>query len=124
MSLYQYIRARKRQTQRAITQVQDADGIIHITTRNIIQAFTTYLREKYSIIQADTKNISELTKHFRNKIHREANDAMEAPILMRELETAVKMGKSHKAPGCDGINTDCFKVMWDATKSDLLCILN
>jgi hypothetical protein len=124
ISLYQYIRTRKRQTQRTISQVQDADGIIHITTRNIIRAFTTHLREKYSMIQADTKNINELTKHIRNKIHREANDAMEAPILMGELETAVKMGKSHKAPGCDWINTDYFKIMWDATKSDLLCILN
>jgi hypothetical protein len=82
------------------------------------------MKEKYSTIQADNKNISELTKHIRNKIHREANDAMEAPILMGELKTAVKMGKSHKAPGCDGINTDYFKITWDATKTDLLCILN
>jgi len=59
-----------------------------------------------------------------NKIHREANEAMEAPIMMGELEKAVRMGKPNKAPGCDGINTDFFKIMWDATKSDLLSILN
>jgi len=76
------------------------------------------------MIQADTKSVTELMGNIRNKIQCEANQAMEAPILMGELETAVKMGRSNKAPGCDGINTDFFKIMWDTFKSDLLCILN
>jgi hypothetical protein len=62
--------------------------------------------------------------NIRTKIHREAKEAMEAPIMMEELEAAVKMGKSNKGPRCDGISTDFFKIMWNAIKSDLLCILN
>ena len=85
---------------------------------------TTLLREKYTVIKAETTNVKELMGNIRTKIHREAKEAMEAPIMMEELEAAVKMGKSNKAPRCDGINTDFFKIMWNAIKSDLLCILN
>ena len=89
-----------------------------------MRACTTFLREKYSVIQEDSTNIKELMGYIRNTLQREVNEAMEEPILMGELETAVKMGKSNKAPGCDGINTDFFKIMWDEIKSDLLGILN
>jgi hypothetical protein len=76
------------------------------------------------VIEADTTNVKELMGNIRTKIHREAKEAMEAPIMMGELEAAVRMGKSNKAPGCDGITTEFFKIMWNAIKSDLLCILN
>jgi len=61
---------------------------------------------------------------FQNKLRCEDNEAMETPISMCELEEAIKMGKPNKAPGCDGISTEFFKIMWDTIKSDLLCIMN
>ena len=76
------------------------------------------------MIEADTTNVKELMGNIRTKIHQEAKEVMEAPIKMEELQTAVRMGKSNKAPGGDGINTDFFKVMWNTIKSDLLCIFN
>ena len=109
--LYYYIRARKKQTQGTIQQIQDADGRIYTTTRDIMRVVTLLLREKYKVIEADTTNVKELMGNIRTKIHREAKEAMKAPIMMEELETAVRMGKSNKAPGGDGINTDFFKVM-------------
>jgi len=85
---------------------------------------TTFLREKYKVIEADTTNVKEIMDNIQTKIHREAKEAMEAPIMMGELETAVRMGKSNKTPGSDGINTEFFKIMWNTIKSDLLCIIN
>ena len=43
---------------------------------------------------------------------------------MEELKLAVKTGKSHKAPGRDGIRFDYFKIMWDVTKIDILRVMN
>jgi len=124
ISIYQYIRARKKQTQRTISHIHDTEGRICTTTRDILRACTSFLREKYSVIDVDTKNLQELLGNIRTTITRDANEAMEAPIMMEELEKAVRMGKPNKAPGYDGISTDFFKIMWEVTKSDMLNILN
>ena len=43
---------------------------------------------------------------------------------MEELSHVVKMGKSHKAPGKEGISQDFFKYTWDIIQNDMLETVN
>jgi hypothetical protein len=49
---------------------------------------------------------------------------MDAPISIDELKHAIRRGKLHKAPGCDGIGHDLYAKTWDMCKDDILQILN
>jgi hypothetical protein len=51
------------------------------------------------------------------------NEILE-PISLDELYDAVKAGKPHKSPGCDGITQEFFKSKWEIIKEDLLQIVN
>jgi len=54
----------------------------------------------------------------------ETNAALEAPISLSEIRNAIAKGKSHKAPGNDGIGLEFYKAEWKTIKTDLLQILN
>ena len=85
---------------------------------------TTYLREKYRVIEVDNENVMEIMDNMQVKMNREAKELMDAPITMEDIEKAVKMGKSNKAPGIDGINSDFLKIMWQTIKQDIHSIMS
>jgi len=96
LSLYTYIRAKK-QTQNTILQIQDADGRTHKTMRDIMRVGTTFIREKYKMIEVDTATVTEIMDNVQTKLNSEEKEAMDAPVTMVELETAVKMGKNKQS---------------------------
>jgi hypothetical protein len=49
---------------------------------------------------------------------------LEESITLEELRTAVATGKARKAPECDGISHEFFKITWEVTKQELLNIMN
>jgi len=53
-----------------------------------------------------------------------ANLALEEPVTLEEIYQAIKTGNPHKAPGIDGIRLEFLKKTWEATKEDLLQIVN
>jgi hypothetical protein len=97
ISLHTYIRARKKQTQYTISQIQGTDGEIYKKTRDIMRIGTTYIRQKYRVIEVDNENVMEITDNMQVKMNREAKELMDAPITMEDIEKAVKIGKSNKA---------------------------
>jgi hypothetical protein len=52
------------------------------------------------------------------------NEILEESISLDEVCYAVKAGKPHKAPGCDGISQEFFKSKWEIIKEDLSHIVN
>jgi hypothetical protein len=53
-----------------------------------------------------------------------ANAALEEPITMDELLTAVRKGKAHKSPGQDGICNEFYKMTWGIIKQEMLDVMN
>jgi hypothetical protein len=53
----------------------------------------------------------------------EATKALDEPITMEELRSAVRTGKSGKATGCDGIGNEFYKLQWNTIKHELLLII-
>ena len=69
------------------------------------------------------QSLQQLTSCDLERILLEMNDTLAEPISLKEIWMAISKGKSHKAPGPDGICLEFFKVAWEVVKLDLLQIL-
>jgi hypothetical protein len=84
--------------------IQDSTGVTQTTTCNINRSFTAFTLTKYDNIPTDVENISRLIGNTHHTLPTEANNAIDAPITMNELRSAVTKGNPNKAPGSDGIS--------------------
>jgi hypothetical protein len=81
------------------------------------------MKTKYGSINANTEMIKRMSLCILSKLPMEAAAALEEPITLEELRSAVRAEKNRKAPGCDGIGHEFYKVQWDIIKHDLLLII-
>jgi hypothetical protein len=123
-SIYHILKARKRQVASMVTKIVDNNGIEHTIPTTILLTLTEYIRGKYDCINVDDNSFRQSVGHVNSVLSQEANRALEAPVTMEELLHAVKKGKSHKAPGKDGISQDFFKYTWGIIQHDMLEIVN
>ena len=91
---------------------------------NILRTFTMFMKKKYDTIQVDSDSVKRMLLRSKKHILQEAKDTLDDPITMDELHIAVKQGKNHKAPGCDGISHNFFQLTWETTQYDMLEIMN
>jgi hypothetical protein len=101
-SLYHIVQARKRRTQRTIQSIEDSQGIVHHTPREILNVFAKHYTHKYGSI-----DIHEGSMHIMlNALHPITLDLQtpldDQPISMDEIQRALRRGIK-KAPGPDGI---------------------
>jgi exonuclease III len=122
-TIYHIMRTKKRQDMRNVTRITDNNGNTHVSIMDIIRTFTEYMKEKYGNIHANTDMIKRMSLCIPTKLSTDAAAALEEPITMEELQTAVRAGKNRKAPGCDGIGHEFYKRLWDIIKHDLLTII-
>jgi len=124
LSLHHLLKRHKRQESRMVNSVYGNDGNIQTTPMNILRTFTNFMKKKYDTLHVDSDSAHRMLQRSKKHIPQEANDALDAPITMDELLIAVKQGKKHKAPGCDGISHDFFQLTWETTQYDMLEIMN
>jgi len=122
--LHHIIRTRKRQERRTVKQIRDDQGTTHTTSMTIIKAFTMYFRTKFQPIRIDEHNAKQMMECVTQTEPSVMCTALEAPITMEELRHAISKGKSHKAPGPDGIGLEFYKTAWETIKVELLQIMN
>ena len=79
---------------------------------------------KYDHIPSSAESIRQTLDCVLKKLPPIAANIREEPTTLDELRTAVATGKARKAPGCDGISLEFFKITWEVTKQDLLNIMN
>ena len=56
-ALHQFVRRHRRGSSRLVRSVRDSDGTIHTSPMGIATTFTTFLRTKYTNIEADPESI-------------------------------------------------------------------
>jgi len=83
-----------------------------------------YFNEKFKPIQSDVTKAQQLLDRDLRSLPIERNATLEAPICLSEIRNAIAKGKSHKAPGNNGIGIEFYKSEWETMKTDLLQILN
>jgi hypothetical protein len=123
-TIHQYLKSRKRRTMRTITQVQDENGIMKTGQTEVMGIFTAHITRRCAHIQINDRCIQELVSCEMNTLPMTANAALEEPITVDELITAVRKGKAHKSQGQDGICHEFYKVTWNIIKQDMLDVLN
>ena len=78
----------------------------------------------YNSIPIYVDNINQLIGNTHRTLATVAGNAMDAPITMNELRSAVTKGKPNKAREGDGISQDFYKLAWATIKHELLEIVN
>ena len=100
-----------------ITQILNGEGISQTTSTAILRTFTDHLRRKYDHIPSPAESVRKTLDYGLKKLPPISAKILEEPITLEELRTAVTTGKTRKAPGCDGINHEFFKITWEVTKT-------
>jgi hypothetical protein len=108
---------------RVIHSIYDSNGNPQTSPIQIIRTFTVFLRRKYDTIKVDEECVQNMANAIDKTLTHAANAALSAPVTMDELYLAVKSGKPHKVPGCDGICQEFFKVTWEERELDMLDML-
>jgi exonuclease III len=122
-SLYHIVQARKRRTQRTIQCIEDGQGIVHHTPREILNVFAKHYTHKYGTIDINEGSMQCML----NAIHPITLDLQtpldDQPISMDEIQRALRRG-IQKAPGPDGIVSAFYIENWDVIKQDLCDVVH
>jgi len=62
MSFFHFIKRRTRRGQRTITNVQDPNSGTQTSTKGIVDAFGSFLKQKYGIILVDNECVRHMTE--------------------------------------------------------------
>jgi hypothetical protein len=81
------------------------------------------MKTKYGNTHANSGAIKRMSTCIPLKLTTEATKALDEPITMEELRSAVRAGKNGKAPERDGIGYDFNKLQWNTIKHELLLII-
>ena len=122
-SLHQILRSRKRQEARIIHCIHDSYGNPQTNSTDILCTFTESMQIKYDYIQVDEDCVQRMANTSKKTLPHAANKVLDPPVTMEELRLAVRSAKPLKAPGCDGICREFFKLTWETTKH-MLNVLN
>lgn len=98
-----------------------------VTDQGGLQLCCSYFAKLYQVgppTLAQTKASTRARSCISNRLFVEMKESLKAPIIMAELDQAVKDMAPKKAPGPDGVITEFFKVFWDLIKWDYLSMIN
>jgi hypothetical protein len=123
-SLHHLLKERKRQQQRTINTLYDAEGVLQDTSINILRDFAGYFKDKYATKPIQPDKIRALLDCNLPKIPDEEHEHLEKLISTEEIYQAIQKGKPHKSPGQDGIPLEFYIQKWNTMKTDLLQISN
>ena len=90
------------------------------TTRCIVNAFSTFLRLKYSPLLVDEGSIRYMLEVGVSRLSAEWRDTLDIPLTSDELTAAITKGDAKNATGRDGIGLILFQATSDVLKDDWL----
>jgi len=122
-SLHHIVKTRQRQENRTMKQICDDHSTTHTASMAIIKAFTMQFRVKFQPIRINEESMKQVLDCVPQTESYGMNTALEAPVYMNELWNAISKGKTHKAPGHDGIGLEFYKAVWETIKLELLQIM-
>jgi len=100
-SLYHILQAQKKKkirTQRTIQSIEDSQGIVHHTAREILNVFTKHYKHKYSSIDTHEGSIHIMLNALHPTTTLDSQTPLDdQPISMDEIKRALRRG-INKAP--------------------------
>jgi len=118
------LRRKKRQTDRAILQLQDENGCIQKPPEKIIQIIVTHLRRKYDTLTVEEEAITRMVGARPWTTRQEYQNILDRAIDLEEIKQVLQKIGRNKTPGSDGIGWEFYKTNWSIIKEDLHDLLN
>jgi hypothetical protein len=96
-----------------IANITDENGVVQETSHGIIRTFFNHMRRKYDDVAIDESSLRFMENIQGDKLTKEQQDSLSAPISRVEVRKAVFGGARNKAPAIDGISPEFFCETWD-----------
>ena len=118
---------RKNYLDKTIRKISQENGESVTEQKDILNKIKDYYSELFrtrdSLIEhIDLKHI--LNENLVQKLSYTHAQSLEGPILLEELNTALKNMKNNKTPGIDGFPSEFFKMFWGKLKFLILRVAN
>jgi len=101
--LFHLIQGRKRRDARMILEIQDENGILQSTTRDILNTFVGHMKRKYGPIQVVDGRVDQMVNAGHIRVAEEWVDMIDMSITAEKLQTVLHRMTGNKVPGHDGI---------------------
>jgi hypothetical protein len=82
------------------------------------------MAHKFSPIAVDEKDIKDLLSYIPPVSPTTYATQLEGPINTDEVQSALRAGARHRAPGIDGLSLEFYTANWETIKMDLTELLN
>jgi len=109
-TIHHIIKSRKRQATRTIGKIRDDNDEQQETSKTLMKAFTNHFQRAFQPLEVQAESMKESLHRITQNINPELNDALMAPIVLKELKTAISQSKPNKAPGVDGIGLEFYRM--------------
>ena len=103
---------------KSICKIQTEGGEI-TERRGILSQMQSFYKELY---QEDRDIVFDIVNSTDNKAKSEDLESLNSEITMQECEAALAQMQTGKAPGCDGLSTDFYKIFWTDIKETLYAV--
>jgi hypothetical protein len=123
-SLYHVIQQRRSREMREIKEIKDAEVMTYTRMQDIRNTFVQHMAHKFSPIAVDKKDIKDLLSYIPPVSPTTCATQLEAPINTDEVQSALRAGARHGAPGIDGLSLEFHTANWETIKMDLTELLN
>ena len=91
---------------------------------DIAHTFTTFLRNRYDILDVDDECVNTMDEAARPDQTTTYGEILEKHIDTAEIYNATRSGGGNRAPGNDGVGLELYTVNWTVIREDLCKILN
>lgn len=102
----------------------DNNGKVLIEPAEIRKRAIDFYSDLYASEYQENLNITHKFFEGLSEVPAEINAALEQPLNLFELHSAVMSMASGKAPGIDGIPIEFYKTFWSIIGSDMLAVFN
>ena len=103
---------------KTVHTLKTEDGKNIVNNKEILQECKKFYQNLY-YEDPESKNFG-LINSFHTTITNESQEMLDRDITVDEIGIALKSFENDKAPGCDGLPADIYKILWPKLKNTLL----
>lgn len=98
------------------------DGVVETTVEGMLRAVEGFYRELFSCRGSTGYSVDKYLDALEKTLEEEEREALEGPLSLQEVSSAISSLKGGTAPGCDGLPVEFYRTVLPWIGSELVCV--